>query len=95
MLDNLIVATEREIEKLSQVVDSCPTDEVRNVISSLSSTERRPAYNIMHQEANRTIEGIKTWCIIEELFDVSERALQQRRIEFGIQPAFSEISDHQ
>ena len=71
LLYNLIVATEREIEKLSEVVDSCPTDEVRNVISSLPNTGGRPAYNI-----------------------TKERTLQRRRIEFGIQPTFSEISDH-
>ena len=38
LLDNLIAAMEREIEKLTEVVDICPTDEVRYVISLLSST---------------------------------------------------------
>ena len=46
LLDNLIVAMEREIEKLAEVVENCPTDEVRNIISLLPSTGGRPAYSI-------------------------------------------------
>ena len=37
---------ERELEKLAEVVDNCPTEEVRNVISLLPSTGGIPAYNI-------------------------------------------------
>ena len=29
LLDNLIAAIEREIEKLTEVVDSCPTDDLK------------------------------------------------------------------
>ena len=94
MFDNLIAAMEREIEKLTEVVDSCPTDEVRNVISLLPSTGGRPAYDITKEQIEQLRETGLKWCRIKELLGVSERALQRRRIEFGIQPTFSEIADY-
>ena len=94
LLDNLIAAMEREIEKLAEVVENCPTDEVRNVISLLPSTGGRPAYSITKEQIEELRETGLTWCSIAELLGVSERTLQRRRIEFGIQPNFSEISDH-
>ena len=84
LLDNLIVAMEREMEKLSEVVDSCPTDEVRNAISSLPSTGGRPTYNITKEQIEQLRETGLKWCSIEELLGVSERTFQRRRIEFGI-----------
>ena len=93
LFDNLIAAMEREIEKLTEVVDSS-TDEVRNVISLLPSTGRRPAYDITKEQIEQLRETGLKWCSIKELLGVSERALQRRRIEFGIQPTFSEISDY-
>ena len=94
LLDNLIAAMERELEKLTEVVDSCPTDEVRIVISLLPSTGGRPAYNITKEQIEQLRETGLKWCSIAELLGVSERTLQRRRIEFGIQPTFSEISYH-
>ena len=85
---------EREIEKLTEVVDSCRTDEARNVISLLPSSGGRPAYNITKEQVEQIRETGLKWCSIEELLGVSERTLQRRRIEFRIQPNFSEISDH-
>ncbi len=95
LLDNLIAAMERELEKLAEVVDSCPTEEVRNVISLLPSTGGRPAYNITKVQIEQLRETGLKWCSIAELLGVSERTLQRRRIEFGIEPNFSEISDHE
>ena len=42
LLDDLIAAMEREIEKLTEVVDSCPINEGRNIISLLPSMGGRP-----------------------------------------------------
>ena len=70
---------------ISEVVDSCPTDEVRNVISLVPSTGGRPAYNITKEQIKQLRETGLKWCSIEELLGVSERTLQQRRIEFGIE----------
>ena len=72
------------MEKLSEVVDSCPTDEVRNAISSLPSTGGRPTYNITKEQIEQLTETGLKWCSIEELLGVSERTFQRRRIEFGI-----------
>ena len=71
LLDNLIAAVEREIEKLTEVLDSCPTDEVRNVISSLPSTRGRPAYNITKEQIEKLRETGLKWCSIEDLLGVS------------------------
>ena len=62
LLDNLIAAMEREIEKLAEVVHSCPTDEARNVISLVPSTGGggRPAYNITKEQIEQLREtGLK------------------------------------
>ena len=60
LLDNLIAAMERELEKLAEVVDNCPTEEVGNVISLLPSTGGRPAYNITKVQIEQLREtGLK------------------------------------
>ena len=76
------------------MLDSCPTDEVRNVISLLPSTGGRPAHNITKEQIKQLRETGLKWRSIAELLGVSEQTLQRRRIEFGIQPTFSKISDH-
>jgi hypothetical protein len=95
LLNNLIAAMERELEKLAEIVENCPTEETRNVISLLPSTGGRPAYNISKVQIEQLRETGLKWCSIAELLGVSERTLQRRRIEFGIEPNFSEISDHE
>ena len=95
LLDNLIAAMERN-RKANRGSRQLSTDEVRNVISLLPSTGGKPAYNILiaKEQIEQLRETKLKWYCIEELLGVSERTLQQRTIEFGIQPTFSEISDH-
>jgi hypothetical protein len=61
----------------------------------LPSTGGRPAYNISKVQIEQLRETGLKWCSIAELLGVSERTLQRQRIEFGIEPNFSEISDHE
>ena len=92
-LDKLVTAMEREIGKLSNVLESVPVEEPRNVISLLPSTGGRPAYNITKDQIEQLRETRLKWCTIAEFLGVSERAIQRRRIEFGIEPNFSKITD--
>ena len=80
LLDNLIAATEREIEKLTEVVDSCPMDEVKNVISLLPSTGGKPAYNIAKEQIEQLRETGLKWCSIEELLGVLSPSTTKNRI---------------
>ena len=64
LLDNLVTAMEREIGKLSNVLESFPVEEPRNVISLLPSTGGRPAYNIAKdqiEQLNQDLSGVLLW----------------------------------
>ena len=85
----MIAAIERELEKLAKVVDT-----YHRSYFLLPNTRGRPAYHIIKEKIKLFRETGLKWCSIAELFGVSEQTLQTQRIEFGIEPSFSEISDH-
>ena len=93
LLNSLVIAMERELEELSEVVEHCPVESVRHVVSLLPSTGGRPAYNISKIQIEQLRETGLNWFSIAEFLGVSERTLARRRIDFGIEPNFSEISD--
>ena len=77
LLDNLIAdrCNGERNRKLTEVVDICPTNEVRYVISLLPSMGRKPACNIAKEKIKQLSETGLKWCSIEELLGVSERTL--------------------
>ena len=85
----------REPTRLDEIVGmSFPSEVRRDVVSLLPSTGGRPAYNITKDQIEQLRETGMNWCSIAEFLGVSERTLQRRRIEFGIDSNFSDISDN-
>ena len=93
LLDNLVTAMELELGKCAEVIENCPVEEPRDVVSLLPSTGGRPAYNITKDQIEQLRETGLNWCSIAQLMGVSERTIPRRRIEFGIEPNFSKITD--
>ena len=73
---------------------SFPSEVRRGVVSLLPSTGGRVAYNITKDQKEQLRETGMNWCSIAEFLDVSERSLQRKRREFGIDSNFSDISDN-
>ena len=95
LLDSLVSSFERELTRLDEIVGmSFPSEVRRDVVSLLPSTGGRPAYNITKDQIEQLRETGMNWCSIAEFLGVSERTLQRRRIEFGIDSNFSDISDN-
>ena len=95
LLDSLVSSFERELTRLDEIVGmSFPSEVRRDVVSLLPSIGGRPAYNITKDQIEQLRETGMNWCSIAEFLGVSERTLQRRRIEFGIDSNFSDISDN-
>ena len=94
LLNNLIENMERELGKLSEVIAMHVTQvERREITSVLPSSGGRPAYSITNGQVEQLRETGMNWKSVAEFLCVSERTLHRRRIEFGIESTFSEISD--
>ena len=95
LLDSLVSSFEIELTRLDEIVGLSFSSEVRrDVVSLLPSIGGRPAYNITKDQIEQLRETGVNWCSIAEFLGVSERTLQRRRIEFGIDSNFSDISDN-
>lgn len=94
LLHELVVMMEQELEKLSEVIEMRSTrTERREITSMLPSSGGRPAYNITKEQVEQLRDTGMNWKTIAEFLRVSERTLHRRRIEFGIESSFSNISD--
>ena len=94
LLNNLIENMERELGKLSEVIAMHANQvERREITSVLPSSERRTAYSITKGQVEQLRETGMNWKSIAEFLCVSERTFHRRRIEFGIESTFSEISE--
>ena len=67
--------------------------ERREITSVLPSSGGRPAYSITKGQVEQLRETGMSWKSIAEFLCVSERTLHRRRMEYGIESTFSEISD--
>lgn len=93
LLSDLINGMETEHAKLSQVVETYPAQNMTHFPSTLPSTGGRPAFKITKVQIEQLRDTGMKWEAIAKFLGISERTLQRRRIEFGIDPTFSEISD--
>ena len=94
LLNNLIEYIEQEHGKLCQVIEMSPAQvERREITSVLPSGGGRPAYNITKDQIVQLKETGMNWKSIADFLGISERTLHRRRIKFGIEPSFSNISD--
>ena len=93
LLSNLISGMERELERLSQVVEVSFSEQSRDIISFLPSTGGRPAFNITKAQIELLRETGMNWKAVAGFLGVSERTLLRRRIEYDIESSFSEITD--
>ena len=94
LIHELIVKMEQELEKLAEVIEMGSTrTERREITSMLPSSGGRPPYNITKEQVEQLRETGMNWKTIAEFLRVSERTLHRRRIEFGIESSFSNISD--
>lgn len=93
LLNNVISGMERELGKLSELMQMSSAEERREVTCLLPSTGGRPSFNITKAQIEALRETGMNWKSISEFLGVSERTLQRRRIEYGIEPSFNEISN--
>lgn len=94
LLEDMVIAMEKELEKLSQVAETCPERNITiNACSTLTSTGGRPAFNITKDQIEQLRDTGMNWKGIANFLGVSDRTLHRRRVEFGIEESFSEISD--
>ena len=100
LLEALITAMEEELEKLSQVFETCPEQVMTvnecchvYVNDTLASTGGRPAFNITKEQVEQLRDTGMNWTEIASFLGISPRTLHRRRIDFGIVQNFSEISD--
>ena len=84
---------ERELERLSQVVEVSFSEQSRDIISFLPSTGGRPAFNITKAQIELLRETEMNWKAVVGFIGVSERTLLRRRIEYDIESSFSEVTD--
>ena len=84
---------ERELERLSVVMENSSVEERREVTCLLPSTGGRPAFNITKGQIESLRETGMNWKTIAEFLGVSDRTLHRRRIEYGIESSFTEISE--
>ena len=95
LLEDLLTAMERELEKLTVVTDSFPLRNSRdlNRCPTMPSTGGRPAFDRSKEQIEVLRDTAMNWKAISIFLGVSERTLFRRREEYGIQPTFSAISD--
>ena len=95
LLEDLLTAMERELEKLTVVTDSFPVRNSRdlNVCPTMPSTGGRPAFDMSEEQIEALRDTGMNWKSVSIFLGVSERTLLRRREEYGIQPTLSEISD--
>jgi hypothetical protein len=96
LLINLIAAMEEQYQKLSQVADTSNERNVAiNTPTTLTSTGGRPAFNISKAQIEELRSTGMNWKSVAKFLGVSDQTLYRRRVEFGIGPSFSEISDNE
>ena len=93
LLNSLFSDMERELERLSVVVENYSVEERWEVTCLLPSTGGRPAFNITKAQIESLRETGMNWKTIAEFLGVSERTLHRRRIKYGIESSFTEISE--
>ena len=94
LLQDLVVAMEGELEKPSQVSEACPdANTTINVCSTLTSTGGRPAFKVKKEHIEQLRDTGMNWKQIANFLGVSARTLHRKRIEYGLEKNFSEISD--
>ena len=84
LLSDLINGMENEYIKLSQVVETYPAQYVTSFPSTLPSTGGRPAFNITKMQIEQLRDTGMKWKAIANFLGVSERNIQRRRVELGI-----------
>ena len=60
-----------------------------------TSTGGRPAYNISKEQIEQLRETGMNWRSIAACLVVSDRTLYRRRIEFGVEDSFTEMTDEE
>ena len=94
LLQDLVVEMEGELGKLSQVSEQCPdANTAINVCSTLTSTGGKPAFKVEKEHIEQLRDTGMNWKEIANFLGVSARTLHRRRIEYGVEKNFSEISD--
>ncbi len=87
---------EEQYQKLSQVADTSNERNVAiNTPTTLLSTGGRPAFNISKAQIEELRSTGMNWKSVAKFLGVSDQTLYRRRVEFGIGPSFSEISDNE
>lgn len=94
LLEGLISAIEEQIERLRIVLESSAVAQRRAITSFLPSTGGRPAFNITKELIEQLRETGMNWKSIARFLGVSERTLHRRRIEYGIEDSYTDITDN-
>lgn len=93
LLSELLSAMESARVKLSEVVETLPSENLSNVLSTLPSTGGRPAFDIKKEHIEQLRDAGMDWKAISRFLGISEKTLQRRRAECGLTANFCTISD--
>lgn len=95
LLEMLLSGMEQEMEKIARVLEAPTTERRREVTSFLPSTGGRPAYDITKGQIEQLRDTGMNWNSIASFLGVSERTLHRRRVEYGIEASFTDITDNE
>ena len=93
LFSKLLSAMEEVLKKLSEITEPYPVRSINNVCPTLPSTGGRPAFNITKEQIEQLRDTGMNWQTIANFLGVSERTLHRRRVDYGMESNFSEISD--
>ena len=94
LLEELISGMETELGKLTTVLEVPSIQRKREVTSLLPSTGGRPAFNLTKDQIEQLRDTGMNWKSVAGFLGVSERTLHRRRVEYGIEASFIEITDN-
>ena len=93
LLERLLSGMEEDIEKLGRVLEAPNVERNRQVTSFLPSTGGRPAYDITKAQIEQLRDTGMNWKSIADFVGVSERTLHRRRVDYGIEASFTDITE--
>ena len=84
------------VRKMSDILNaSCFCPKERSQLALSASTGGRPAYNITKEMIEQLRETEMNWTSIATCLGISVQTLYRRRIEFGVENNFTEITDEE
>ena len=95
LLEMLLSGMEGEVEKIARVLETPTAERRREVTSFLPSTGGRPSYDITKEQIEQLRDTGMNWKSIASFFGVSERTLHRRRVDYGIEASFIDITDNE